>query len=271
MDNSDGWSPKIFRLKNKNNEEVEINSSFIFYIHVSKEVNTIYLTEPVKIGNEKVWKIFWKTRTYGVKKILNYLKGKGFIQVNRTTIVRKLHISGRDGDWKYIYITMPTNRTTGEDFDSWKNVLLPLGRSYAFHAKTHVLDTKFIVKNEDGDIFFISPLDLVFVESSKGLKKLHLNKPVCRNDKNNYTLEWFDRNPFDRLIPSDAKIWFLQVHRKYFVRIDYPFKIINERGSAFLYLEKPQKISPENPGIYYNRKIPVGRKYKEKCIEVFKK
>lgn len=268
MENNNFWTPKIFKLKNIYNQEIEINSSFIFYIQVSKEIKTIYLTEPAKIGNKSIWKIKWKTRKYGIKKLLDYLDGKGFIQINKTTIVRNVHISGRDGDWKYVYITMPFKRTLGEGADSWKNVALPLGRSYAVNVKEHIFDTKFIVKNKDGDIFFISPIDLVIIESSRGLKKMYLDKPICRNDKSDFILEWFDRKPFDKLLPNDAKIWFIQVHRKYFVRIDFPFKIIKEGANTFLYLERTTKKSSANTAIY-NRKIPIGNIYKKQCIEVF--
>ncbi|MFA6401070.1 MAG: hypothetical protein WCX31_05515 [Salinivirgaceae bacterium] len=266
MSNDNFWCPKIFKLKTKYNQEVEINSTFIFYIHVSKEKKIIYLTEPAKIGDKSIWEIPWKTRKYGIKKLLDFLGGKGFIQINKTTIIRNVHISGRDADWKYVYITMPSKRTIGGGVDSWKNVALPLGRSYAFQVRKHVFDTRFIVKNKDGDIFFVSPLDIVIIEYTKGVKIMHLEKPVCRNDKSDFTLQWHDRKSFNELMTEDARSWFVQVHRKFFVRVDYPFKILYEKGNTFLCLERNE--GSLNTSIY-NRKIPVGNIHKNHCIEIF--
>ncbi|WP_289054307.1 hypothetical protein [Carboxylicivirga marina] len=268
MAGNDFWTPKKFKLKNEDGLEIEINSSFIFYINVSKEVKTIHLTEPASLGGKKVWQVHWKTRKYGVRKLLELLSGKGFLQVNKYTIIRNIHISGRDADWKYIYITMPFKRTIGEGFESYKNIALPLGRSYAYQFKEHVFKSLLTVKNSEGDIFFISPIDIVLIELSRGVKTLYLNKPTCRNDKNNYILEWHERRAVGDLLSEEELCWFIQVHRRYYVRIDYPFIIVKEGNKVFLNLNRPFIRNIENHEVY-DKQIPIGKNHKTQCWEIF--
>lgn len=262
------FEPKFFKLTNKDGSEVIINSSHILYIICKKEIKTMYFTEPVLINGHPNWEIAWKNRKYGVRKLLEFLEGRGFIQINKTTIIRKTHFSGRDSDWKYVYVTMPFNRTWSKGNGLWKSIALPLGRTFAHQIKNHTFESFFSLKNNDGDIVFVHPLDIVFIELSRGIKEIYLEKPVCRNDKNDYKLKWMSRRPFEELLPDNFKFYFLKVHRRFYVRIDYPFRIDKVDSKYSLFLKKRKSVKDENIEVN-SRNIPIGKNYIEQCIDVF--
>jgi len=263
MENDSYLTPRIFKIRNQDGIEVEINSLFIFYIKVTKETKTFYLTEPISIEGEEKLEIRFKTREYGIIKLLELLGSKGFKQINRTTIIRNLYISGRDHNWKYIYVTMPFLRA--HPGNNWKNIALPLGRKFAPQFKKHILESLFSVKDKDGDIFHVSSTHIVYMEISCGKKILYLSRPVCRNDKNMFILEWYSRDTFEKLLSESDKLFFIQVHRKYYVRIDYPFKVLQKHGKTHLILNKSFQEDNER----HITEIPVGERFKKQIIEIF--
>jgi hypothetical protein len=143
-----------------------------------------------------------------------------------------------------------------------------LGEVFVYQIREHIFKSLLTVKNKEGDIFFISPIDIVFIELSRGVKNLYLNKLVCRNDRNNYVLEWYNLKPLTYLLSYEQLDFFIQVHRKYYVRMDYPFKIALKGIKTFLHLRKAMNANIENE-LIYDKQIPVGKRFKKLCCEIF--
>lgn len=257
--------PIIFKVKDENGEEIEIDSRFIFYIEITKELKEIHLTEPIKKSNQQIHSIKWRTRK-SAEGILKILDGLGFVQISKKYIICKKYISGMgsDASRRYILITMPSNRTLSANGLKWKNVELKLGRSFIHSIKKHVFDTLISMKDADGNVIFVSPSDIILIKINRDIKIVHLFKPICKNDKNQYDFKWKTRMSAKQLISNMNSQALFQVHKNYIINRSYPFELnkdVDKRCSVSIGSSKAPYYK-ENTEIL-NLKIPVGNKYKK--------
>lgn len=268
------WTPQILRFKIENGDEEEINTSFIFYIEYKSENRqiTIHLTESKQINNKATYSINLQPRKYGIKTIMWQLEKSGFIQINRTTLVRKVHLSGLDAKREYVYITMPSDRTVNsQGTTEWKNIVLHLGRKYKTNVEQHIFKESLIeVKDSEGDTFFICPIDIAFIKIKKSLKTIYLERPICHNNKNLYEITWQKRKPIESIFQEWMMDYYIKVHRNYYVNFSFPFKLKIKNSKPYLIMDNTYRGRKENKCVN-DCLIPVSARYKSELPDFVKK
>jgi DNA-binding LytR/AlgR family response regulator len=221
----------------------------IFYIEID---NNKRGTKKIHLANSEI--LVWKTR-YNSDAILNVFGSSIFIKIHRNYIINNNHICGRGSKWEYLQICFFIGFLGLKGFLTER---IDVGRSYLPQIKKYLNNTLLEIKDEDGDIYFINPIDIIYIELSKEIKWVFLNKsfPIVKN-----VIKWRTRSSATDIIKSTRIDSFFQVHLRYIINRMFPFIA----DSGFNTIQPNIKRSNVNLS---KKIIPVGAKYKTSVIVI---
>jgi hypothetical protein len=237
-----------FFLIKINEQEIDIRT--VFYIEIVKSYRSI---KKLHLADSTVFE--WRTR-YPAKSILDLFGRTFFIQISRNYIVNKRHICGRSSNWQYLHLSFYTGCCGEEGFLTQR---INVGKGFLNHIKEYISDPYIEIKDNDGDISLINPVEIIYIKLTKEIKSLHLNKsyPVV-----NSTIEWQTRLSASEIIKKFRIDGLFQVHRSFIINRVFPFT----PNSKFEYLFL--KTNRKNPALF-NIKIPIGAIFKPRVIKGF--
>lgn len=164
---------------------------------IDKDFRRIIFSTPYVLDEVKYFEAIWKTRsslnTIITELNINPHTGKNcpfFLRISSKIIARTIFFSGRDSLWNHLQLT-------GVNYldQSYKALKLPIGRDYLPQIQS--IFKQFItlkVSNSFNayslDIIMINPIDIIFIESTKRSKTLHLSKPFVRYNKPCFEINW---------------------------------------------------------------------------------
>jgi hypothetical protein len=163
----------------------------ILYIErIDKDYRKIVFSTPIVLDDTKYFEAKWKTRDSLNKIIseLNFDSNSGverpfFIKISSKVLARSIFLSGRDSDWKHIQLTgvnyldqtyNPIELGIGRDF-------IPVLNNVFNHFLILKVSNSF--KGDNPDIILINPVDIIYIESKKRSKTIHLSKPFVKTNK----------------------------------------------------------------------------------------
>jgi DNA-binding LytR/AlgR family response regulator len=227
-----------------NQESLDIRK--IFYIEFDNKKRGVKI---IHLADSSI--IVWKTR-YSSNSILKLLGRFTFIKIHRRYIVNKNHICGRGSKWEYLQICFFVGFIGLKGFLTER---IDVGRSYLPQIKKSLKNFLWEIKDEEGDIYFINPIDIIYIELSKENKCVYLNKsfPVVK-DK----IEWRTRLSAIEIMKSTNIDGFIQVHRRFIINICSNYQFTAD--SEFKNLHPSSKRSRAN---FPQKIIPIGAKYKK--------
>lgn len=201
--------------------------------------------------------IIWKTRRNPVLE-LNVAGNPVFIKAHRNYIINRLHICGRDSKWQYLQICFYVGFLGLKGFMTQR---IDVGRTFIPEIRKYTTAMFLEVKDEEGEIYFINPIDIIFIEISKEIKRVFLNKsfPVVKN-----IINWKTRLSAGEIIRKTRIDGFFVVHRKYIINATFQF-------SPDIHFDFLHLVSSKLNTDHFNKKIPVGLKYKTAVREIFNK
>ncbi len=179
-------------------ESFEIFVQNILYIErIDKDYRKIVFSTPLVLDDIKYFEAKWKTRD-SINSIISELnfdadsnkKCPFFQKISSKVIARTIFFSGRDSEWKHLQLTgvnyldqtyKPIELEIGRDF-------LPEIKKVFIHFFTLKVSNSF--KGDSPDIILINPVDIIYIESKKRSKTIHLSKPFIKSNKSCYELNW---------------------------------------------------------------------------------
>lgn len=223
-------------VKDFKNNQVEILD--VFYIeHIKKYRKLIHLSRPFIISGIEHFEFEWETRM-SLKDIISHLGELYFVQVNKNTIVRTVSLRGRKSDWSKIQI-IGLNRFA-PDNKKWIAKEINLGEKYIDRIKS-ILNKPASIKlnnynpNNPYDVLYINPLDIIYIDISRKIKIVHLNKPFANHNKECYIINWKTEYSASKILEYLEVNNFSQVNRGQIVNLDF--------STAQIFLNKQKEFN----------------------------
>ncbi len=218
----------------------------IFYIeYVDRTTKRIVLNKPLVSTIKSSRIIEWKIRDSLDSIIEKHLDRKSFVQINQKVITRRINIIGRSADWTHLQLRI---RDDSKRLN-WLTKKIKLGKPFRPQLEDFLnhqyLQVKNIKGNSSSDYIFIHPLDIIYIEISKTVKRLHLRNPYNFGDKNEFMIEYHSRKKItDVIINNTFGInSFIQIHRKFVINIEHAKYTVGTRTITMICPNKKEKLS----------------------------
>ena len=228
----------IIFIKNKTKE---INTDQILYIEISKYLKKIHL---INVNNEATIEeiVLWETRD-SAQKIISQLGEKAFIRVHKHFITKRTNIYGRDKDWKYLQIRKFISPRKKASQPSWLTKEIKMGQKYIEDIKKYLNKCYISIKlkdDEDRDVLYINPIDIIYIEIYRDEKKIYLDVPYSKRNRNTFSITWKTRESAINILNRLNTDFFLQVQRNHIINLRYTYRKNEDKNHLYL------KVHPKN-------------------------
>lgn len=263
----DEEKPYILKVKYLDKFYYQVHIPLILYIETDSEIIKLHMLKPLKSKGDLIYEIKLHCRD-GIDKFIETLANKRFVQIHRKFAINKWYYAGHDSDWKCLKLRIPENIRTmfGDD----REIELPVGKEFKKNVRTHLTDVLIHLRNKNEGSVYFSFFDIIYIESQRDKKILHLFVPEGNHPDNKYIFEFNKRVSLDKfslLFPSDC---FVRVHHDYLVNIMFSFVLNIAPDVGTISVEGLDNSFKKHPYIL-EEKIPLGSDYKENYYDLFNK
>lgn len=189
---------------------------FVEFAEINRDVKKVHFADSSVTSSVIECVIEWRTRL-SAKRIIDMLGSEFFIQIHRRYIINKYYICARKSDWKDIQLSL----FLGYAKKDFLTNIINIGMSFLPEIRKFTQDRYIEMKDEIGDVFFINPFDIVYIEISKETKTVYFDHiyPDIGN-----RLEWVTRLSATDIINRIRIDGFYKIHRRYIINCNFPFK-----------------------------------------------
>lgn len=188
---------KFIDLENEFQMREIVTQNILYIERIDKDYRKIVFCTPYVLDKLEHFEAIWKTRSSlnTIISELNFNPQSGkyypfFIRISSKAIARTIFFSGRDSRWNYIQLT-------GVNYlnQSYSVFELPIGRDYLpqiqrVFKQFLTLKVSNSYNGDYPDIIMINPIDIIWIESTKRSKTLHLSKPFIKYNKPCFEVNW---------------------------------------------------------------------------------